>query len=446
MPTSEPLMSEAVELPSMGYMPRWYQTPLWSYIQNGGRRACVVWPRRHGKDITMINLAAVMSQMRVGVYWHVFPYLNQARRAIWNGRTKEGVPFMDAFPEPLIKNKSNHEMSLYLKNDSVYQIMGADDPNRLVGSNPVGVIFSEWALMDPNAWKLISPILAENDGWAVFIFTPRGENHGLDTLNEAKRNKNWFWSHETAVSLKVLSPGRLQEARDELGDEALFQQEMMTSFETPVQGAYYAKQMRRLSKDKRITEVPIDTRLPVHTAWDLGMNDETTIWFFQQYRAEVRIVDYYANSGESLAHYAQVLKRKSDEAGYTYGDTHLPHDVVVREMGTGKTRLDTLRDLGIRGRAGPKLPIEDGIEAVRNLLPRCWFDRTKTHEGLNALRSYTKEWDTEKATYKNRPLHNWASHAADSFRYLAIAIKDKMIDKSNRQADKAENDWDPFDY
>ena len=407
-------------LPAYGWKPTWYQLKLWQYMENGGRRAVCVWPRRHGKDYAAINWCATASQARIGTYWMVYPFLNQGRRIAWNGMDAEGNRFIHAFPPELIETQSNAEMRLHLKNGSVFQIMGADKPDSLVGSNPIGIVFSEWSLMDPHCWKLVSPILAQNNGWAIWIYTPRGPNHGLTMLDTAKASEGWFWSHETAKTLKFVHPTALRELRNELQDEALFQQEAFCSFETPMQGAYYGTQLNRLRKQERMTSVPWEPKADVITSWDLGMDDATTIWFFQIINNEIRVIDYYENSGEGLQHYVKVLRDKP----YTYGYHYFPWDVSVRDLSTGKTRQQTLREMGLHHiRPVAKLSVEDGIEATRNILPAMWFDKSNCNRGLDCLASYTKEWDEERMVFKTKPLHNWASHGADAMRTFAVGYR-----------------------
>lgn len=423
-----------IELPANGWKPRWYQLAFWKYMERGGDRACLVWPRRHGKDLTAINWMATASQMRVGTYWMVYPYLNQGRRIAWTGMTKEGAKFLDAFPNELVLRRQNAEMRLELKNGSVIQIMGADEPDRFVGSNPIGIFFSEWPLMNPLVWKLTSPILAENGGWAVWGYTPRGANHGLDKLNEAKTTKGWFHSHLTAADCKVMSKEALLKLKAELKDDSLFRQEAFTSFTVPLQGAYYQSQFKYLHKHKRLIDIPIETALPVTTAWDLGIHDKMCIWLSQETRSgEVRIVDYYENSDEGLSHYIRWLHKWSNEHNVTFKEHLAPHDIAVRELSTGKSRLETAREMGIRFRPVQRHLLEDGIEAVRNFLPKCWFNYVPCKAGVNALKSYTKKWDESKNTYASRPEHDWASHPADAFRTLVWGQR-----RNNKPKTKAE--------
>jgi hypothetical protein len=341
-----------------------------------------------------------------------------------------GRPFIDAWPKELVAKKQDAEMRLHLKNGSVIQVMGADDPDKAVGANPVGMVYSEYALCSPIIWKLTSPILNENGGWAIFNSTPRGENHFYDLMQAAVANKTWFSSHQNVVDTKVLSPDQLKIARDELKDEALFQQEYMTSFKVPLQGAYYDGPLKWLMKNKRLSDsVQVEPRLEVHTAWDLGMDDATSIWFFQIYMNEIRVVDYYENSGESLLHYIKYLRQWGSEHDTVFGKHYAPHDIKVRELTSGKSRWETAREMGIRFNIVQKHSISDGIDQVRNTLPRCWFNSKTCSMGINALKSYRKEWDDSRQVFKTRPLHDWASHAADSFRYLAWGIMAQRLDK-----------------
>lgn len=424
-----------ITLPANNWKPRKYQLSFWQYMEKNhtsGARAVIAWHRRAGKDLTCINFTAWASMQRVGLYWLVFPLLNQGRRIAWTGMDGKGIPFINAWPKELIASKQGGEMRLTLKNGSVIQIMGADSPDRAVGANPVGMIFSEYSLCDPTIWQLTAPILAENSGWAIFNGTPRGENHFYDILKEAEQNPKWFASHLTAKDTKAVTPDALREAEKELGDDALFQQEFMTSFSSPLRGSYYDTQMKFLSRHNHIPDegISVDPQLEVHTAWDLGVADSTSIWFYQQYGTEIRIVDYYENSGEGLPFYIRILKQWSDDYNIVYGKHYAPHDIRVKEFSSGKSRYETARELGIRFTIVPRHSIEDGINQVRNLLPRCWFDKDRCHKGINALKSYKKEFDDRRQTFKPTPLHDWASHAADAFRYLAWGFKDAKKKKA----------------
>jgi hypothetical protein len=393
-------------------------------------RAVVAWHRRAGKDLTCVNIVAIKALQRVGTYWYVLPYGNQARRIVWNGMTGEGKKFIDYFPRELVEKKSEQEMRIHLKNGSIIQLMGSDDPDKMVGANPVGVVFSEYSISDPSAWQLINPILAENGGWALFNGTPRGENHFYKMLLKAQADKAWYSSHLSVKDTKAIAPDELRKARNELNNEARFQSEYMCSFKTPVEGAYYGSQINKAYREKRVVDsIAVDPLLPVHTAWDLGMDDATTIWFFQQFRNELRIVNYYENSGEGLPHYARELHRWSAQKDVTYGKHYAPHDIKVRELGTGKSRLETARGLGLKFTPVKKLSIIDGIEAVRNILPKCWFSKTACYAGIEALKGYHKEFDSSRAVFRKTPVHDSNSHGADAFRTLAVGLKQPKLDK-----------------
>ena len=422
----------SVRIPAQGWEPRPYQLSLLKYMSQQKRslRAVVAWHRRAGKDLTCVNITAIKALQRVGTYWYVLPYANQARRIVWNGMTGEGKKFIDYFPREIVEKKSEQEMRIHLKNGSVIQLMGSDDPDKMVGANPVGVVFSEYSISDPAAWQLINPILAENGGWALFNGTPRGENHFYKLLLRAQSEGSWFSSHLSVKDTKAIAADEIRKARSELNNEARFQSEYMCSFKTPVEGAYYGAQINKAYKDKRVVEtIAVDPLLPVHTAWDLGMDDATTIWFLQLFKSEVRIVNYYENSGEGLPHYARHLHTWASQKDVTYGKHYAPHDIKVRELGTGKSRLETARGLGLKFTTVKKLSIIDGIEAVRNLLNRCWFSKNDCYAGIEALKGYHKEFDSSRGVFRKTPVHDKNSHGADAFRTLAVGLKQPSFGK-----------------
>ena len=415
----------SVQLPAQGYIPRPYQLPLLKYMADNRRnqRAVVVWHRRAGKDLTCINTMAIKSLQRKGLYLYVGPFQNQLRKILWQGQDGEGRKFIDFVPRELVVRKSEQEMSLTLTNGSVIQLVGADNPDRVVGTNPVGIIFSEYALCDPAIWYFLNPVLAENGGWAIFNSTPRGKNHMYKLLKKAEADPEWFVSHLPVTKTKAISPKDLRNARAEMS-EALFQQEFMSSFETPVEGSYYGEVLTKLyHKGQMMDKISPDPALPVITGWDLGMDDSTSIWFAQQYKNELRPIYYYENSGEGLPFYAKELQRWAALNDVTYGKHYLPHDVAVRELGTGKSRIETLRSLGIRPTVVKRMGKSDQIEAVRQTLPKCWFDATNCSLGIEHLKNYAKEWDDAKQVFKKNPIHNKASHGADSFSTLAVGLK-----------------------
>ncbi len=410
-----------IQLP-YNYEPRPYQLPLLAALDQGYLKLLAVWHRRAGKDKTLINIVAKKMFERVGAYYYFFPTYNQGRKIIWNGMDRSGFKFINHIPQPLIKRVDNQQMLIETINGSIFQVIGTDNIDSVVGTNPIGNIFSEYSLQNPRAWDFIRPIVAENGGWSIFNYTPRGSNHGKALYEMALSDpKHWFVQRLTVDDTHAISPEILEQERLEIikkdGNDALFQQEYYCSFEVPIQGAYYGSQLMELERQGRITNVPWEPSIPVNTYWDLGIGDSTAIWFEQSVGHEVRIIDYYENSGEGLGHYIKKLKEKT----YVYGEHYAPHDIQVRELSSGKSRLESARELGVNFRIQPKLPIDDGIDAARNLLPMCWFDKEKTERGLNALKSYHKYWDEENKIYSSRPEHDWSSHGSDAFRGMAVS-------------------------
>jgi hypothetical protein len=410
------------------------------------KRGVCVWHRRTGKDLMAINLVACKSQERVGLYWHLLPTYKQGRAIVWNGSTREGRPFLDHFPKDIVEAKNSTEMRITFKNGSHYQVVGTDDTNSLVGTNPIGCVFSEYSLHDPGAWDLIRPILLENGGWALFIYTARGRNHGYTMLEMARKNKKWFSQVLVAGNngtrrengQPVFSDEMIQEERDTGMPEEMVQQEYFCSFDAPFVGSYYGSQMLAAEKQERIRPcIPHEEKLPVETWWDLGMDDSTTIVFVQRYGTEIRVIDYYENSGEGLAHYAKVLSGQSDggshRSAYFYGSHLAPHDIEVRELGSGKSRRETAKSLGIKFTVGKVHEVMDGIEAVRGTLSKCFFSSDKCMRLIECLRQYRKKWDENNKVFLNHPLHDWTSHGADAFRIGVMGSRDQGLMKRKQQ-------------
>jgi len=408
------------------FVPREYQLPVLGALDRGYKRVVWVAHRRSGKDKAFINYTAKAMYERVGGYYYIFPTYKQAKKVIWNGMDRGGYKFTDHFPQEIRKRTDNTDMLIETNNGSIFQLVGSDKIDSLMGANPIGCVFSEWPLQNPEAWDFLRPILAENDGWAAFIYTPRGKNHGYNTLETARAFPDiWYSEVLTVEDTKAIPEAVLAQERREIiikdGNDALYQQEYMCNFDVPIQGAYYAKQLMLADDEGRIAGVPHDTAAEVHTAWDLGIDDAMSIWFFQAVGREIHFIDYFESSGEGISYYIKYLKEKP----YVYGTHYAPHDIKVRELTTGRSRLETARSLGIRFEVVPRLDVEDGIEAVRNMLSRCWFDKTKCERGLSALRSYHKEWDEENQVFRLKPKHDWSSHGADAFRTFGVGFREK---------------------
>jgi len=393
-----------------------------------------VWHRRAGKDSTVLNLSAKAMLERVGTYWHLFPYQTQARKAIWNGIDSKGRKILDqVFPQEIRKRTSSQEMLIELVNGSTWQLAGSDNYDSLVGSNPVGVVFSEWSLCDPNAWAYIRPILAENDGWASFIYTPRGKNHGYSLYNMARKSDDWYCENLTVNDTKredgspVITHEIIDQERAEGMEEALIQQEFYGSFESQIAGAYYADQITAAKDQGRIGRLPIEPSLPVHTAWDLGIADAMSIWLFQSVGKEIRLVHYYEATGKGMEHYIQYLNQWANTNGVMLG-THLaPHDIEVRELTSGRSRKDVARQMGIAFRTVQRPRVKaEGIQAVRRMFPRFWIDDERAEQGYNCVASYRREWDEKAGRFRDNPVHDWASHGADALQTLALGWRESL--------------------
>jgi phage terminase large subunit len=415
-----------VTIPAAGWCLRDYQRPAWEYLEGGGKRAVLNWHRRAGKDLFAINRIAWEMTRRPGLYWHVFPTYNQGRKIVWEGYRNDGVPFLSAFPKPIIYSEHNVDMRLSLSIGSTYQVVGADNPDSLVGANPIGIVFSEFALMDnaETVWNFLEPMLLANGGWAMFISTPRGRNFFHTLFDLAGRDPEQFRERLTINDTKtpegkpVVSEADIQKMRDRGTDEAIIQQEFFGSFTAPLSGSYYGSLLDRSDKEGRIRpEIPYEPSLPVHTAWDLGIRDSTSIIFFQSRNAEIRIIDAYQSSGEALPHYIKHL----NQLPYVYGKHFAPHDITVRELTHGKSRLEVARTLGVKFSICPLHKIQDGIEAARNILPQCYFSAGKVGKLMEALRGYRKRFNQDTQEFSAEPVHDKFSHYADAFRVLAFS-------------------------
>ena len=402
------------------FVPREYQLPILDALINKGyKRVLAILPRRAGKDLTAFNAAIRFCYRKVCVIYYIFPTYAQAKKVIWDSITNTGERFLDYIPPELIESKNSQELKIRFKNGSLLQLVGSDNYDSLMGTNPQGVIFSEYALQDPRAYQYIRPILVANDGWALFISTPRGKNHLWELYQIAQQNPQWFCYKLTVNETNHIPLALIEKERQEgIMSDDLIQQEYYTSFTMGVEGAYYAKYLDRMRVNGQIGQVPWESGFKVHTAWDLGVRDSTAIIFFQVIGQTVRIIDYYERSKEGLEHYVRVIESKP----YSYGRHIAPHDIRVTEFGSGLTRIEKARQLGIKFTIADDISVVDGIEAVRSAFSKIWIDEEKCLDLIKALENYRQEYDIKRKVYNSQPLHNWASHAADCMRYLAISL------------------------
>lgn len=436
-----------------------HQDDLWNYLDKGGLRACAVWHRRAGKDDVALHWTCRAAHKRIGNYWHMLPQAEQARKAIWEAiNPHTGRRRIDeAFPTWIRKRTRNNEMMIEFNCGSIWQVVGSDNYNALVGSPPIGVVFSEWSLADPAAWAYISPILRENKGWAVFLFTPRGRNHGLSTLQVARQSDNWFAQVLDATQTSVFSPEELaeelREKQIEFGrdlGQAFFDQEYMCSFDAANLGSIYAAWIRRAEREQRIGEFPPESGFPICTAWDLGFRDYTAIWWFQMLPGpEIRFIDYYQNSGQGPQHYAEVVHgRRIDfdargvvklgepieghahRIGWKYGKHYAPHDASHKTLAAaGRSVGDQMYALGVSLEVLGEVNQRDQIASARRTLEYATLDRTRCQYGIDALESYHYEWDEKARTLKSEPKHDWSSHGSDAFETAAQSWLAPLIRK-----------------
>lgn len=377
---------------------------------------------------------------KVGIYYYFFPHFSQGRKILWDGVDKDGFRLLNHIPEHLVDGSPNStEMKVRLKNGSLIQIIGSNNIDSIVGTNPIGCIFTEYSLQDPVAWQLIRPILVENGGWAVFNFTPRGNNHAKELFDMAQRNPEWYCQLLTIKDTGVVSEKDIQRERDAGMSEDFIQQEFYCSFTLGVEGSYYAKYVEEAREEDRISNIPWAKQSRVYTAWDIGYGDSCAIIFYQLVGQEIHIIDYYESQGEGLPHYAGILKEKA----YIYADHFAPHDIDSHAFSSGLSAREVGSGLGIKFVTLPtlKLRLEDGIEAVRGLFPRVWIDESKCKQLIRCLENYRKEFDSRMEVYKERPRHDKWSHGADAMRYLAIAVKLHVDNGRTGVDDKQSEEW-----
>ncbi len=419
----------AIRLPNQ-WKPRPYQRPLWDYLEKGGKRALGIWHRRAGKDDVLLHRTAIAAFERPASYWTMLPEYAQARKALWAAvNPHTGKRRIDeAFPQELRESTNEQEMFIRFVNGATWQLVGSDRYNSLVGAGIAGATFSEWALANPSAWAYIRPMLEENDGWAAFITTPRGRNHAHSMLEMAKKNPRWFAEVLSIHATGALSPEQISESLEEYialyGEDlgrAQFEQEYECSFNAAILGAFYAREMVAVRREGRIADIEADPDRPVHRAWDIGVKDDTSIWWFQVVGTQVFILDCYSQSGAGVDHYAEIIEQKRKQHGWKDGVDFVPHDARVKEWGTGRTRVETMQGLGLNPQVIPLASKLDGINAARKTLARCVFHPRTEEQGVAALEQYRREWDDEKKTFKATEVHDWSSHLADAFRYLSMA-------------------------
>lgn len=384
------------------------------------RWAVVVAHRRAGKTVACIlDLidAALRCDKADARFAYIAPFYAQAKDVAWN--------YLKRFTAP-IPGVQYHEAELRctLPGNRTIRLYGADNYDRLRGVYFDGVVLDEHADMDPRAWpEVIRPALSDRKGWAVFIGTPKGHNAFYDVYRTACNDNDWLALILRASETGLVDESELEDARRSMTEEQ-YKQEYECDFEAAIVGAFYGKDITQARDQGRISRVAVERGVPVDVSWDLGVRDATALWFWQRVGREIRAVDYYESAGVGLDHYAKIMR----ERDYLYGEQVVPHDIEQTELGSGRTRLETLRSLGFaRVKIIPKMNPMERVNAMRMLFPRIWFDAEKCERGIEALAQYRQEFDQKLKAFKPTPLHDWTSHAADSAGHYAVAHRDLYI-------------------
>lgn len=405
------------------FTPRPYQVPIMRYLDNHAKGGRAVWVlhRRAGKDLTVMHQLCKMAHERVGMYWHVFPTFEQGRKAIWEGFTKEGKRTIDnVFPSAIVARRNEQQMMVELKCGSIYRVIGSDKIE-VVGAGPVGVIFSEFSLSKPKAWDLIAPMLRENDGWAAFVYTPRGNNHGKKLFDAAKRQPAWFCDLKTLYDTRAYDPDQtIAEERSAGRPEALIRQEYLCDWTAANVGSVFGDLIEALEKRGAVSEFAHE-KDGVFTSWDLGISDATAIWFWRLNADGMPdMIDHYESTGKPISHYFDVVDAKP----YKYVQHWVPHDARARTLQTGVATIEQFAahwpdQIAVT----PELSLAQGIEAARWLLQQPVRFHSRCQEGVEALKAYHYVWDDDRKVLGAKPEHDWSSHTADAFRYLALVVK-----------------------
>jgi phage terminase large subunit len=369
--------------------------------------------RRFGKTVREINelvKRAALCELPNPRYAYLAPYYGQAKAIAWD--------YLKHYARPITAGRPmESELSVELVNGARIRLFGADNPDALRGLYLDGVVLDEYGDMRPSVWgEIIRPLLTDRKGWASFIGTPKGKNHFHTLALQARADPAWFYQELKASETGIVDAAELDDARKAMTPEQ-FAQEFECAFDVPALGAIYAAELAQAKTDKRIGVVPYDAAALVHTAWDLGVGDDTSIWFYQNVGRGIHLIDYYATNGKPITHYLGVLAAKP----YSYGEHHVPHDAEARERWTATTMTEVAASQGFRMNVLPREGLEQGINAARMLFSRCWFDEIKCADGIASLMNYRRDYNDKLGEFKIAPVHDWASHGADAFRYLAMA-------------------------
>lgn len=408
-------MEEIVQEIELDYKPR---DVFLDFHDRSERWSVIVAHRRCGKTVLCINdliYRALTDGKEDGRYGYVAPYYSQSKTIAWD--------YLLRFSRPVLAKANQSELWVELVNGARIRLFGADNPDSLRGLYLDGVVLDEYADMKSSIFgAVIRPLLSDRQGWATFIGTPKGHNAFWDIYQNAVKDDGWYVKTLRASQTGLLSEDELNDAKSMMSEDQ-YLQEFECDFESAIVGAFYGKEMRSITDAGRITKVDYDPLFPVHTAWDLGYSDDTTIWFYQVVHGEIHLLDYHSSNGQNIPYYVNVIK----ERDYIYGTHWLPHDARAKTLASGgKSIIEQLSEkIDIKSfKIVPSLSLQDGIQAVRMALTRSWFD-FKCNDGIECLKQYQREYDDDKKMFRDKPRHDWTSHGADSFRMLAIAWREE---------------------
>lgn len=399
------------------FIPRSYQLDVIEKIESGYKNILLAWSRRAGKDYTLFNESIRIAISRTCTIYYIFPSFNGGRRILWDAITIDGVKFLDLIPNDICK-KNSSEMKITFFNGSIIQIVGSENYNRLRGTNPYVCIFSEFAYQDPAVYDVVRPILAANNGIAIFASTPNGKNEFYKLYKKALTNPKWFVQKLDVYQTAHIPEDRLKEEKEKMSEE-MFAQEYLCSFDRGVDGGVYTKYINKLYLEDRIGLFPYMEGYPVNTAWDIGVDDSTSIVFFQVINKAVYVIDYYEHNHEGLPHYLQVLHSKN----YVYGEHFAPHDGKNQEWGKGLTRVEQAYNYNLNFNVIPKGSLFGGIELTRVAFSRISIDSKKCDKLIQALTNYHFIYDEKKEDYSKEPYHDKYEHGASAFRYMCLALE-----------------------
>lgn len=407
-----------------------YQRPVVDFFRKGGKRAYCVWHRKAGKDRTATFIESELAFKRIGLYWHALPKYEDARKVIWDAITPDGKRLIDVnFPPGIIKRRLDHEMKLELVNGSIWQPVGADNFDGLVGAFPVHVSYSEFALMNPKAREFIRPAIAMNDGSELLITTPRGYNHAHTLWQYAKSRADWYTSHLGYADTNVVPAHVIEEERATMPGE-LFRQEWECDFSAANMGAILGRYVEAAEKAGRVHEdVDIDPDgAGIEISSDIGFRDTATFWYWQPRPDGFALVEYDEDSGLDASEWIPRLKAS---LRHKLTRIWLPHDAKAKTFQTRHSVVEQFVEAFGADKVAivPDAKKQDRINAARMVMPNCHFNRTACKDGLDGLRNWSFEYNEDTKTFSKEPKHDWASHPGDGFSYGALVMRERVIEQ-----------------